>query len=106
MVTELFRKGVTLLKRILNSTDTISLLVITDQGRSYTQSCPLSYEGVWTLAQGLPFTLDVMIGAEDWQKLNRAGLAHLLLEALESRESYTPQQTEFAFMTLHKAEDA
>lgn len=46
-----------------------------------------------------------LIGEEDLQKLSRAGLAHVLYETRDSHESYTPQQMEFAFMTLHNAED-
>lgn len=46
-----------------------------------------------------------LIGEEDLQKLNRAGLAHVLYETQGSRELYTPQQMEFAFMTFHNAED-
>ena len=43
---------------------------------------------------------------DDKLLLNRAGLAHALLPQQESDEQYTPQQMEFAFMTLHNAEDA
>ena len=46
-----------------------------------------------------------LIGAEDLQKLSRAGLAHLLYETQESDELYTQQQMESAFMTLHNVED-
>lgn len=46
-----------------------------------------------------------LIGEEDLQKLSRAWLAHVLYETRDSHGSYTPQQMEFAFMTLHNAED-
>lgn len=47
----------------------------------------------------------VMISEEDLQKLDRAGLAHMLYEQQDFPVSYTPQQMEFAFMTLHNANE-
>lgn len=105
-VIELLGRAVTSLRHTLSRIDTITLWVIRDQGHSYMRKCQLSYESVWTTVKELPYMSDVLISEEDLQKLDRAGLAHLLYEGLGSRERYTPQQTEFAFMTLHNAHDS
>ena len=48
---------------------------------------------------------DVMIDEDALRKLRRAGLAHLLYEAQDLPELYTPRQLELNFMTLHNAEE-
>lgn len=106
MVIALYRKLVTLLERIRNRHDSIELWVIPDHETSCTQKYTLSLEEDLEMLKELLSTSAVMIGEGDLQKLSRAGLAHYLLPWLESDVSYTPQQREFAFMTLHNAEDA
>lgn len=104
MVIRLYRKLVTLLERTRSRRDSIELWVMPDQGTSYTQRFMLSSEEDLRMLKELQSTLAVMISEADLQKLRRAGLAHLLYGWLESDVSYTPQQMEFAFMTLHKAD--
>lgn len=106
MVRKYWDKVVTSLRRILSKPDTINLLAIQDQGHSYTRSFRLSSESDLTDARELISMSHVLISGEDWQKVCRAGLAHQLLPQQESDGLYTPQQMEFAFMTLHNAEDA
>lgn len=106
MVKELYQRLVTLLERIRNKHDSIELWVIIDHGTSYMRRYTLSSEQDLAALTEVLSTLDVMICEEDLRKLRRAGLAHLLYEQQESDEQYTPQQMEFAFKTIHKAEDA
>lgn len=104
MVDALWDRLVTLLERIRYKPDIITLQIMPDQGTCYTQKFMLSSEQDLTMLKEVLSMWPAMIGAEDLQKLSRAGLVHALYETQESDELYTPQQMEFAFMTLHNAE--
>lgn len=105
MVGALWGRLVTSLERILCRQDIITLQIMPDQGTSYTQKFMLSSEQDLIMLREVLSMWPALIGVEDLQKLNRAGLAHVLYETRGSHESYTPQQMEFAFMTFHNAED-
>ena len=105
MVTKLFRKLATLLGLTQNKQDSIELWVIPDHGTSFTQKFMLSSEQDLLILKEVLSMWDVMIDEDALRKLRRAGLAHLLYEAQDLPELYTPRQLGLNFMTLHNAEE-
>lgn len=103
--TKRFQERLTSLGPIRSKRDLIELWVIPDQGTVYMQKFMLSSEQDLLMLKEVLSMWDVMIDEDALRKLRRAGLAHLLYEAQDLPELYTPRQLELNFMTLHNAEE-
>lgn len=99
MVKKLWDKLATSLGLTHSKHDIIKLWVMSDQDTSYMQKFMLSSEQDMTILKELLSTSHVMIGMEDLQKLNRAGLVHQHCGTQECCGSCTPTQMELPLTT-------